>query len=551
MYVEIPRDTVFRLFGIKENVPCVAEDMARSLTVTFFPHDPSRVSRNIKTFAAKLDKTLRELGVNVISYEEALTRPPFGRTMKLYLFRIASILVYLFRAVKGGRNAYDRFDPRVLFSIRTGKKIRKGISVISLGEGQAGALPIDFTMSFSKSNVITILDMPRHITTDTEFHEHFDTMMKLFAHHMTNVAIVVDAISWIPYNFNASHPRFFRGKDFKKNVLSTLIPKIAAPISPPKLSEFIVEENTFDVKDPTIAPFVEDFIQSAALLQKTKLYPPGKTIDDLPFRNDFYRWAGKIHLDERSGMSYGFLARQLPVRLLRVFSGKEAEAVLGDECVENNRQRYFYHDGKLYISVFVRGEKWYMEVPDVWVLSQRSGSDKTNMNPQKDMIMLGLVGGNMVLRTPNGMVIHNDYKPSFDTKVILAHALGNAIIASLIKTFRPHWGFARMIEKNGAAIAHWHGYLNREMVPEGWYTHGVQNPRVPCSSPQSAVYAFEGKMEAFSKSMEEDKEYRGDIHIEPDHGTNIVFPSLAEFASFLYSHPDASRLGNYYFSHYE
>lgn len=551
MYIQIPRDAIFRIFGIEKKVGCEAEEMARSLTITFFPHNPSSISKNVKTFAEELEKALRTLGVTIVAYEEALQHLPIRLLVKLYVLRIASIFLFPFRMMRQTHTTLDRFHPRVVFGVRTGRKIKKGISVIALGEGKTGALPIDFTMSFSKSNVVTILDMPSHITSDTEFHEHFDTMMGLFTRHMTNVAIVVDDASWIPYNFNASHPRFPRRKDFARHVLFTLIPKIAAPISPPRLSEFIVEEHAFDVNDSLYKPFVSDFIESGLLFEKTKLYPPGKLLDDLPFRNDFYRWAGKIHLDERNGMSYGFLARQLPVKPSPVLTEKEASLLFGPNIKEKGEEGCVFYNGKLFIRVMFHGEQFFVEVPEVWVLSQRSGSHKTRMNPKKDFVMLGLVGGKMILRTPQGLLLHADYKPSFDTRVILAHAIGNAVIASFLKEFRPHWEFWRVMEKNGAAIAHWHGYINPDQLPEGWWVHGAGNPRVPCSSLQSVVYALEGKMGAFSKSMEEGKEYKGDVHIEPDHGTNIVFPTLKELAEFVSAHSNVTRLGNHYFSYYE
>ena len=75
---------------------------------------------------------------------------------------------------------------------------------------------MDNTLRFAQNSVITILDMPEGIGHDTEFHEHFNTAMNLFAYHMTNIAIVIDKEKWIPYNFNASHPIYLIDENLEK-----------------------------------------------------------------------------------------------------------------------------------------------------------------------------------------------------------------------------------------------------------------------------------------------------------------------------------------------
>ncbi|MCG8345205.1 MAG: hypothetical protein MI685_08635, partial [Chlorobiales bacterium] len=75
------------------------------------------------------------------------------------------------------------------------------------------------------------------------------------------------------------------------------------------------------------------------------------------------------------------------------------------------------------------------------------------------------------------------------------------------------------------------------IVPEGYFTHGSQNPPVSCSTPQSAAYSILGKIEALEQALREDRDYQGDIHIEPNHGTNIVgLLSLADTAALINRH---------------
>jgi hypothetical protein len=100
---------------------------------------------------------------------------------------------------------------------------------------------------------------------------------------------------------------------------------------------------------------------------------------------------------------------------------------------------------------------------------------------------------------------------------------------------------------HGAAIAHWHGYIRSDLIPEGWPVYGNSNPHVACSTAQSAVYALDGKLNSFNRVMMKGKEnYKGDIHIEPHHGSNITFTSIHELAKFFLKNPNASVLGNKY-----
>ena len=421
--------------------------------------------------------------------------------------------------------------------------------MVATGNYKDDMLPMGRTLSFTESSIITILDFPQNINTETEFHKHFDTAMSLFAYHMTNIVLAVNETHWLLYNFNASHPIYSLKQDFEKNILHALIPKIVAPIRPCKSSDFIIEPTPFDIHDTTHKQFVNDVVAAGQTLEKTGLYPTGKKIDDLPFRNSFYRWIGKIHLDNRNGMSYGFLARQLPISLSEV-------ALLENVKIkyrEHYRQEkdYFYVGTRLFLIFELNGTtKVVLQVPEVWVITQRSGSNKTHINPERDLIKMGLIAGTMRLQTPQGFRLTNDYKTSFDTRVILAHAIGNALVASLLRHINPDAPFVKQATQGGFAISHWHGYFNPESIPEGWHTHGIYNPHVACSSPQSAIYALQGKLTAFFDAFQKNEMYKGDIHIEPHHGTNMTYTSLQEFASFLKTYPTSTTLGNKYLSRY-
>ncbi|HHE32875.1 MAG TPA: hypothetical protein ENL07_09720, partial [Chlorobaculum parvum] len=125
-------------------------------------------------------------------------------------------------------------------------------------------------------------------------------------------------------------------------------------------------------------------------------------------------------------------------------------------------------------------------------------------------------------------------RPSFDTLTIIAHAVGNTMIASILRTLRPDSRFPKLLERFGSGMTHWHHYPDDDMIPKGYIKHGKENPPVSCSTPQSAAYSLLGKLEALERALEAGTDYRGDVHIEPGHGTNVVgAATLSDMAEFL------------------
>jgi len=539
----ISLETQQKLLDIKEKVQISQNEMADKLNITFFPYDEKAVGENILNFKRKLEESFLRLNVNVIPYKDSLHRIRLSKV----LMRVIKILLnnFLF-VVESIYKTPERIFVNWGVLVNTFKRtrIKKGISVVALGENTSWNLPMDTTSSFTESSVITILDLPSNIKDDSSFYEHFDTAMGLFAYHMTNIVIAVKEDKWILYNFNASHPTYPIEDNIDKYVLKGLIPKIVAPIRPVKFDEFTVKNEVFDPMDEHHKYAVKDMLESGNLLEKSGLYPQGKKIDSLPFRNGYYRWIGKIHLDNRNGMSYGFLARQLPTVLSSLIPLEQAKGQFG-EAIQPDKD-YFEYEKSLYLIIDLPTGTFAMKVPEVWVLSQRSGCNKTKMDPERDLIKLGLVSGKLYLQSSKKVKLNQNYKTSFDTKLILANALGNTIIASILKHFQKDSEFAKLVESNGLAICHWHGYINEKSLPKNFLVHGNQNPNVSCSSPQSAIYALDGKLRAFIESMGGGNDFAGDIHVEPHHGTNIIFPSLQQFGEYIVNNPDTSTLGNKY-----
>jgi hypothetical protein len=381
----LSQEALEKILGIEEKISITAEEMADKMNVTFYPHVGKNIDQEVFSFVEQLKKAFNELKVNVVPYEKALEKVSipriFRRLSRILVNNFLYVFNYIFK-IEANRHYVPLSAIKNLFKRN---KVKKGISVIAIGENETWNLPMDHTISFTGSFVITIINWPKNISEESDFVEHFDVSMNLFAHHMTNIVIAVKKDKWLLYNFNASHPIYSRNEKFNQSVLHALVPKVVAPIRPNKFSEFIFEPNSFDPFDEYHKPSVEDLIRGSKEFDKTKLYPPGKKIADLPFRNNFYKWIGSIHLDERSGMSFGFFARQLPTKIEELIDYnifiKEKGSVFGDKD-------YVLLNNVFYISISVKGYKFVMKLPEVSVLSLRSGCNKTNFDPKKDELLV-------------------------------------------------------------------------------------------------------------------------------------------------------------------
>jgi hypothetical protein len=525
MFKTLDKNTIEDILKIPRDTLVDPVDMAKDLKVTFYPIETE--NKTTVDFSIRLKESLLRLGVEIIPFEKSLITIPFKRIISRFFKICVNNFLFLFSSFFTTEQIHIYVPFEVVKNLSIRRRVKSGISIIVTGELiEDNLLPINITESFSKSSVITILDWPNDLKEGDVFQKHFDTAMAMFARNMTNIVLLVKEDKWLLYNFNASHP-IFDFNSFDNNILSALIPKVYAPIKPMLLSEFKREKKRFDEKDEKHDEFVKDLVLNAGLLEKTGIYPKGKKISNLPFRNKYYKWIGSLHLDHRNGMSYGFLARQLPIRTSQIFFDIPV------------------NDGKEYIKLHIDNKFYFMEVPEIEILTQRSGSDKTKPDPSRDVVKIGFRDNAFFVQTPLKLKLNNNIKTSFDTKVILAHAFGNAIIASFLKfRFGNQNKFVEQAEKKGFAITHWHGYINEKYSSQKFMVHGINNPHVACSSPQSAIYALAGKLSLIESVVKNGGEFYGDIHIEPHHGTNLTSGSIFDFANLLLENKDFTSLGN-------
>jgi len=471
-----------RILGIRLPVPLTPAQMARSLRVAFYPS--AGQSPKLGVFLRKLRKALVDSGAAVIPYAEALAEGAKGR-------------------------------------------VGKGIVLIAVGEGAPGNLAIDHVASLSENTVVGVLDGTLPGLSENRLQKRLNALIGALVWHMAHVVIYVDDASWTVCNMNGAIDTFGLAS-LKDRVLHTLIPKLAAPVIPPKKSDFSVFEGAFD---PAVSEYrlpIGDLIAGGGQWAKTGLLTSQTKVEELVFRNNRYRRIAAAYLSWRTGMSYGFLARQLPLEIVPAVELKNTSPPI--RRLDWNEKDFHEIGRRLYAAIKVGGRRFIMGVPPVSVLCTRSGCDKTDLDVSRDLVKLTLDGGKVILETPRGAAPGGDCQPSFDTTTILGHAVGNALVASVLAAINPASKFCHSLGRRGLALAHWHGYMDPSVWPAGYYSHGQTNLPVSCSTPQAAIYAVSGKLSAFQRSLVEGPEFLGDVHEEPSHGTNLTGKSLVKLA---------------------
>ncbi len=478
------------LLGITENVPLTEKLMARSLKIAFFPAKAS--SRAVSLFEKKLKYSLLKSGAQILDFNEIVQKDSSGK-----------------------------------------ERIQGGVVVFYSNCNKYNKMPMDYVGSLSNNPIIKIVLEDEKLEIDKlAYNQQMTHGLKLFTKHMCHLVISINRLGWKSFSYNGFSERVLFGANFDLQVLNKLIPKLATRVMPLKLNEFrlIKDEKDF-VSNPYVKPFLRDLVKGGRLLAHTNLFYSVRNVDKFNYTKLLYRRIASKYLDERTGMSYGYIARQLPIVLPKIISSRH---LLRGLC-EIRRGVFIDKNKDIYLS-FVFGKKTYfINVPEVWTLMSRSGSNKTNLDPLKDVLMVGLVKGVLVLRVPNSIDLESNYRPSYDTRLILAHSLANVLYGAILKSFSDSSRFVAMMEGMGAGMVHWHGAIAEEFVPRGWYIYGENNPPVLCSSPQSAIYAFLGKEKSVLAAISGKTEFIGDVHIEPQHGLNIVGPSLKRLSHFLYS----------------
>ncbi len=470
----ISSDSLNLLLGIPLDTPLGIDEMCKRLRPVLYP--APGLSPRLERFCRSLSNAMHALGIAVCSAEDA--------------------------AGDDGR-----FAP--------------GTVILAPGFFPDNLLAINRVTTLYNNIIVGIYDEAPPLTPDSLPQERLNAIVGRLARDMVHILIFVTERSWSICTMNGGVVTFNTPLPEPEDVRNTLVPKLTAQVVPPRSEDLDMELGTMESETAEFEAVAEDFLECSDLWSSNACLLTHTSTEGLEYRSNFYKRIVARYLDQRSGMSYGFFARQLPVAVQPAIIQKESGGLpVG------------------MVPVRVQGQTLLVPVPQLRVITTRSGCKKNHLETKNDLVEIGLVQrngkGRAYLKTPMGCPPEIVVRPSFDTLTILAHALGNALTASILMKLRPNARFPRHLASFGATMTHWHDYPSLEMLPEGYHRHGEENPPVACSTPQSAAYSLLGKIAALEIALEEGRSYRGDVHVEPSHGTNIVgMLSLAETARLM------------------
>lgn len=516
---QLSLQTIGRLIGgfcdrnRKGYKPPVVESqaMAQKLTVTFRPLPKGYSNQPIIEFRDKLQQKLATYGVQIEPWEQATKE--FDYELKIPLINLTKTIKT--RAVKAGISAVvDVERPTSWFSkakIWLAERLYQLYSHLVLKKRRISVLKITQFISWAEENIRQLED-PNNTQAivlsdlDTQFTDvnipyqqripiGVSTLIKTFSEIVIGVSS--DRLSILNMNLSDSTFPIEQTDNF---ILKSLIPKIYVPILPLPMSRFEVGEY-----EPGKSDYAAKLVSLGQNLAPTNLLPAGFKIDNVVKRKshrDIVDWMA----NGRTGVSYGFVAYTEPPQYVGAKEVSEAEwESLSEIAGFNPNELRQNQAGRRYLKTWIDNRFAYKQLPDIWLVSSRSGSNKTDLNLATDVLRIGLTD-KLLLQMPQGIdVAAGDIKPSYDIYVMVAIALATALyIPELIA--------------QGMPIVHFHGYPSRDWFGQHEYFTGVQNPSVPCGTYESGVFNFLGIHKL--ANLHNPIELIG--LVEPDHGINIV-----------------------------
>jgi hypothetical protein len=347
------------------------------------------------------------------------------------------------------------------------------------------------------TQVITLMDLdPEYLKSSTSYVDKIRIGTNALISTWSVMVIGLNRECVGITNMNLSDSLFER-KHLKEFIVHTLLPKIYAPIKPIRIEEVITSHY-----DPEQNSYADQLIDMGRSLVNTNIFPPGSKILDLIADQKKRRMVADI-LDGRTGVSYGFLciAEKPSVSIYDLITQKEWDELNPIPDVNGDLLRQ-NEDGNWYAEI--SGE--YRRMPEVWVVSSRSGSDKSNLS-LSDVVRIGLVNGKIYMQVPTSRNIE-EIRPSFDSYAMFAQALSAMF-------FKPD-----LIQENGMPVVHFHGYPRPEFFKDTEGYIGAGNICLPCGTVPAAILNYEA-VQDLARQVKNDAETLICI-VEPDHGVNFL-----------------------------
>lgn len=505
-FADLEINTIITLTGMpdqKEFVnPRDPKEMAKKVRVTFRPLPRNYNNQIVTGFREKLRDKLSEAGVEVVPWEEA-SEVQDGLISSIMRMRKVKRNIHAVIDVKRDYSLARKFFSGVAEKIYgyTRDPDRSVMEILKVS-GWADDFTARYVQDPFNTQIITLMPLePEFADEKVSYDKKIAIGLKNLITTMSEIVmgIAPDRFSLVNMNLSDS---IFMNDELDFFVLNSLIPKIYAPIKPPILARFKKGEY-----DPSESVFAKQLADLGRQVKETALFPEGSKFSDKITRQSHRDVVEKV-LEGRTGVSYGFIAiaeapkyeGQVHIRKSTWDKLEPVEGLDKDMVRQNSK-------GRWYVKTSVRGKVIYQQVPDIWIATSRSGSNKTNLDPMSDVVRIGLIKGKLYLQTPKGVDLHRkDIRPSFDTYVILAQAMASAL-------------YTPELIEDGLPILHFHGYPDPSWFGKSEYYEGARNPSLPCGTVEAALLNYSAIYELANRNG---KSMKMLCLVESDHGVNIM-----------------------------
>jgi TubC N-terminal docking domain len=485
--------------------------MAKQLKVTFKPLPKGYKNAKILCFRELLESRLRNSGVEIVPWEQATKEMSYAMEIPFLKWQ----RTIKTRAIKANISAVigveSQPDAIAKAKIFIAERLYQIYSRFILQDRKISVAKITQFLSWAEESIqpledptntqaIVLTELNKEFTNpNIPYQQKIPIGVGTLIGTFSEIAIGISDTHISILNMNLSDSTYAIA-EMDRFVMHSLIPKIYVPILPLPMSRFTLGEY-----DPRQSDYAAKLVKLGREMQATGLLPAGFKIDNAIERKshrDIVDWMTK----GRTGVSYGFVAYAEPPHYVGAIeiSEREWENLSPVEGISRDEVRQ-NEIGRRYLKTRIGKQYAFKQIPDIWLVSSRSGSEKTNLNLEGDILRVGLQE-KLLLQLPKGIdAAAADIKPSYDIYVMVAMALSAAL-------------YVPELIKNGAPMVHFHGYPAKEWFESNEYYIGVENPSVPCGTYESGVFNFLGIHDLGDRY--DDIALIGAI--EPDHGTNLL-----------------------------
>ena len=491
--------------------------MAENLKVTFRPLPDNYDNQVIVRFRQQLIFYLQKHGVKVIPWKEATTE--LKHTIKIPVInwhkslKMQSVRADIDAVIDVERpNSWLRklgiFVAETWYKLSyTWLKEKQKMSVVQIAKLSSWAEDhaAKYVEDPTNTQVIILTDIDDEFVNPlTPYPEKIRIGINTLVKTFSEIVIGVSHEKFSILNMNLSDSNF-APNEVENFALKSLIPKVFVPITPLLISRFEIGEY-----NPHLSSYAGKLIKLGQDLASTGLFPAGFKLDEVVKRKS-HRDIVNVIVNGRTGVSYGFVAYAEPPHYvgkpeITIDEWDNLLPVAGFSSYELRQNE----QGRRYIKLNINAENRFKQIPDIWLVSSRSGANKTDLSIDTDILRIGLQD-KLHLQLPLGSNAQKaDIKPSYDIYVMLAISLAAAL-------------YTPELIANGAPIVHFHGYPDVDWFQEKEYCVGMNNPSVPCGTYESGVFNFLGIADLGDQII-------SDVNlislVEPDHGTNFIANDL-------------------------